>query len=168
MNIFAAGHLGILAAVVVVLLLAECAIAGALFAQARRTRRLGFRLDEVFGKGEGPDWEKLAHDLMGHVQADEARLAAVEALARATRARLAEAITRIGVVRYSAYPGEGPDLSFSLAMVDEAGTGVVLTGLYGREDTRLYLKPLKNSTSTFALSDEEKHALASAMEGATR
>lgn len=151
-----------------VLLLAEVAVAVVLGVQARRTRRLGLRLDTVFGKGEGADWEKVAHDLTGRVQSDEARLAAVEALARATRSQLAEAITRVGVVRYSAYPGEGPDLSFSLAMVDESGTGVVLTGLYGREETRLYLKPLKDGASTFALSEEEKHALAKAVEGATK
>lgn len=154
--------------VVLVLLVAELAIAGVLFAQARRTRRIGLRLDEVFGKGEGADWEKIARDLTSRVQSGDERLAAAEALAKATRAQLAKAITRVEVLRFSAYPGEGPDLSFSLAMVDESGTGVVLTGLYGREDTRLYLKPLKHGASAFALSDEEKQALASAMEGTSQ
>lgn len=80
-------------------------------------------------------------------------------------ASLTSAVTRIGIVRYSAFQGTGPDLSFSLALTDVRGSGVLLTGLHGREEMRLYLKPLKQGKSTYALSDEEEQALKRALEG---
>jgi hypothetical protein len=68
-------------------------------------------------------------------------------------------IQRVGMVRYNAFPDTGSDQSFSVALLDADGNGLVLTSLYGRTETRTYAKPVQGGKSTYALSDEEKAAL---------
>ena len=69
------------------------------------------------------------------------------------------------MVRYSAFQDTGSDLSFSLALLDEYNTGVVLNGIYSREMANIYAKPIKEGKSSYTLSDEEKEAIRKAIEG---
>jgi hypothetical protein len=66
---------------------------------------------------------------------------------------------RLAVVRYNAFDNMGADLSFSVAVLDEDNNGFVLTSLYGREDSRVYAKPVLHGDSAYALTDEEKAAI---------
>lgn len=68
-------------------------------------------------------------------------------------------VQHVGVVRFNAFQGTGSDLSFSLALLDANRDGVVLTSLYGRDESRTYVKPIRQGTSTYHLSEEEKQAL---------
>ena len=54
----------------------------------------------------------------------------------ALRQEVAGAVRRLAVVRYDAFGDMGGRLSWSLALVDDAGTGVVLTSIHGRSDAR--------------------------------
>ena len=74
-------------------------------------------------------------------------------------------IKKVGMVRYSAFQDTGSDLSFSLALLDEYNTGVVLNGIYSREMSNIYAKPIKEGKSSYTLSDEEKEAIRKAIEG---
>ncbi len=67
-----------------------------------------------------------------------------------------------GVVRYSAYENVGGDQSFSIALVDGVGTGLMLSGLNAHNDTRVYAKPLVQWRSSYTLSAEEQQALGQA------
>jgi hypothetical protein len=71
---------------------------------------------------------------------------------------------RMGLVRFSAFDQQGSDLSFSLALLDEEQNGVVLTSLFGRDDSRIYAKPVENAQSIYNLTDEEKRAIQVASE----
>lgn len=71
---------------------------------------------------------------------------------------------RMGMVRFSAFENQGSDLSFSLALIDDRLNGVVLTSLFGRDDSRIYAKPVEKGDSVYTLSDEEKKAIAVASE----
>ena len=68
-------------------------------------------------------------------------------------------VQKIGIVRYNAYQDVGSDLSFTLAMLDNKNNGVVLNGIYSREMSNIYAKPIINGESKYTLSDEEKEAL---------
>ncbi len=68
-------------------------------------------------------------------------------------------IQKIGIVRYSAFKDTGSDLSFALAMLDENNNGVLLNGIYSREMSNIYGKPIKNGKSDYTLSKEEEEAL---------
>ena len=55
--------------------------------------------------------------------------------------------------------GSGGNQSFATALLDEEGNGVVLSTLYSREKVSMFAKPVKNRTSEFELSEEEKDVL---------
>lgn len=68
-------------------------------------------------------------------------------------------IQKVGIVRYSAFKDTGSDLSFALALLDEKNNGVLLNGIYSREMSNIYGKPIKNGKSEYTLSKEEEEAL---------
>lgn len=71
---------------------------------------------------------------------------------------------KIGIVRYNAYQDVGSDLSFTLAILDNKNNGVVLNGIYSRDMSNIYAKPIINGESKYTLSEEEKEALKIAKE----
>ena len=68
-------------------------------------------------------------------------------------------IQKIGIIRYNAFKDTGSDLSFALAMLDDKNNGVVLNGIYSREMSNIYAKPVENGKSSYTLSEEEKMAI---------
>jgi hypothetical protein len=84
----------------------------------------------------------------------------------ALRAEAAGAIRHLGVVRYDAFAGGGPSvggrLSWSLALLDDGGDGVVLTAIHGRSEARTYAKSVSGWRSDQPMSPEEEAAVAAA------
>lgn len=76
---------------------------------------------------------------------------------------MATCIQKVGIVRYSAFKDMGSDLSFALALLDEANTGVVLNGIYSSEISNIYAKPVIKGNSTYTISAEERQAIDIAM-----
>ncbi len=72
---------------------------------------------------------------------------------------LAAAVQHVAVVRYDAFGDMGGLLSFSVAMLDDDGNGLVLTSINARSETRTYVKAVQGGTSEQALSPEEQEAL---------
>lgn len=72
---------------------------------------------------------------------------------------LKSCLQKTGMVRYNAFKDVGSDLSFALALLDEKNDGVVLNGIYSRDVSNIYAKPIKNGVSTYTLSHEEEEAV---------
>lgn len=68
-------------------------------------------------------------------------------------------LQKVGLVRFNAFPDAGGELSFALALLDGEDNGVVLTSLQGRDDARVYAKPVLAGRSPYALSPEERQAI---------
>lgn len=68
-------------------------------------------------------------------------------------------IQKIGIVRYNAFKDVGSNLSFTLALLNNNNNGVVLNGIYSRDNSNIYAKPIKDGKSEYILSDEEKEAI---------
>jgi hypothetical protein len=68
-------------------------------------------------------------------------------------------IQKVGVVRFNAFDNTGSDLSFAVTMMDATDSGFVLSGIYGREESRVYAKPVLRGESSYTLTKEEKQAL---------
>lgn len=77
---------------------------------------------------------------------------------------IAKCTQKIGMVRYNAYRDTGSDLSFTLALLNEHNDGVVLNGIYARDMSNIYAKPIENGQSKYTLSNEEKEAISRAMQ----
>lgn len=70
-----------------------------------------------------------------------------------------QCVQKIGMVRFSAFDGEGGNQSFAISLLDAHGNGVVMSSIYGRDSQRIYSKPVKNWQSDHPLTDEEKQAI---------
>jgi hypothetical protein len=73
-----------------------------------------------------------------------------------------DALRHLSVVRYDAIGDVGGHLSWSLALLDDAGHGVVLTSIHGRSEARTYAKNIAGWTCEQQLSPEEEEAIAHA------
>ena len=83
-------------------------------------------------------------------------------LARVDR-RVDGTVTNTAIVRYDAYEDTGGHQSASLALLDSARTGLVVTAIQGRDYARIYMKELERGRASVALSPEEQEAVERAM-----
>jgi hypothetical protein len=67
------------------------------------------------------------------------------------------------IVRYDAYEDTGGHQSASLALLDSARSGLVVTAIQGRDYARIYMKELVRGKASVALSPEEQEAVERAM-----
>ena len=93
-----------------------------------------------------------------HRPAGDADLAAL-------RADLGQALRHVAVVRYDAFGDMGGRLSFSAAVVDDHGDGLVLSSIHARGESRTYAKGVVGGASDATLTPEEQQALAAARTG---
>ena len=69
-------------------------------------------------------------------------------------------IQKVGIIRYNPYQNTGSDLCFALALLDFEDTGVVINGVYSRDNTtNTYAKPIEKGKSKYTLVKEEEEAL---------
>lgn len=111
--------------------------------------------DKTAGADQIAD-RNAAEDHSGHVDAELVRRVS------ALESRSFDGISQVAVVRYDAFEGSGGQLSYSVALLDEQGHGIVLTAIHGQAETRTYVKeiPLSEDTGRPAeLSPEEREVL---------
>jgi hypothetical protein len=77
--------------------------------------------------------------------------------------RVDDTVSKTAIVRYDAYENSGGHQSASVAMLDSARTGVVLSAIQGRDYARIYIKELDRGRASVALSPEELEAVERAM-----
>ena len=80
----------------------------------------------------------------------------------ALRAEAEGALRHLGLVRYDAFADVGGRLSWSLALADDGGNGVVLTAIHGRSEARSYAKSIAGWSCSQPMSPEEEEAVRSA------
>ena len=78
------------------------------------------------------------------------------------------ALQRFAIVRYDAFEDMGGQLSFSAALLDEHGDGLLITSINGRTETRTYAKSVQKLQSRHNLSGEEQAAIENAAAGLDR
>ena len=113
--------------------------------------------------GNGENIEEDLENYMYRVERVEKQNAEIKNLVDAIDANMDTCIQKIGIVRYNAFKDTGSDLSFALAMLDEKNNGVVLNGIYSREMSNIYAKPVQNGVSPYTVSEEEKQAIEKAV-----
>ena len=114
--------------------------------------------------GDGKNIEEDLENYMYRVERVEKQNAEIKGLINSIDANMANCIQKIGIVRYNAFKDTGSDLSFALAMLDERNNGIVLNGIYSREMSNIYAKPVENGKSTYTISEEEQEAIQKAID----
>ena len=87
----------------------------------------------------------------------------VQSRLESDEARIARGISRTAVIRYDAYNEMSGRQSSSMALLDEKGTGVVLSSILHRDQARLYVKGVSDGTPEVELSPEEDEAVRTAL-----
>lgn len=79
------------------------------------------------------------------------------------KSALTVVISRVATVRYDAFNNMGGQMSFSTAMLNDLGDGVVVTAINGRSETRTYIRNIKSQKCDVEISKEEVAAINQAM-----
>ncbi len=100
----------------------------------------------------------------GQIQRLEKAVRALHGTDKRQEALISSTVRHVGLLRYDAFEDVGGRLSFSCALLDDHGDGVVLTSINGRQETRVYAKPVTQGVSSYNLSTEEQEAIRQALE----
>lgn len=116
---------------------------------------------------QGMEGKNIEGVLMGHIEEVRQANNNVDELSRNYKFLheiAGTCVQNVGVVRFNAFDDTGSDLSFAVALLDAKGNGVILSSIFGRNESRTYAKPVTAGQSPYFLSDEEKQALSKAQE----
>lgn len=114
--------------------------------------------------GNGKNLEEDLETYMYRVNKVEQQNAQIENQIKNIDNNVLKCIQKVGMVRYNAFENTGSNLSFALALLDKNNSGIVLNGIYSREMSNIYAKPVENGKSTYTFSEEETQAIQKAME----
>jgi len=148
---------------VIVLAGAIVALAAWLVVLQRSESRLRSRLRRILSDNGSTGLDEV---LAGHATRIEqlgSRVDALTALQRELETATGRSLQKVGVVRFNPFQDSGGDQSFAIAMLDQRGSGVVVSSLHGRAETRIFAKQVTNGRSTHSLSDEEQQAIREAL-----
>lgn len=140
--------LGLVALLIVWLIVLHCRLSRMVSHYRRLTRGV-----------EGQHLEAALEVHLAAVRANAARLEETAQACQRLEAALQHSLQRVGLIRFNPFEDTGGDQSFSLALLDNHGDGVVISSLHGRSATRMYAKPVRRGTSRYPLSAEEEQAI---------
>lgn len=118
--------------------------------------------------GNGKNLEEDLETYMYRVEKVEKQNGEISTYIKNLDEDLTRCIQKVGIVRYNAFKDTGSDLSFALALLDENDNGVVLNGIYSREMSNIYAKPVEHGKSNYTISEEESQAIQKAMSSENR
>lgn len=113
--------------------------------------------------GNGDDIEEILKDFIVKVDNIEQENEEIKDFIYVLNERVNGCFQKTGMVRYNAFKDTGSNLSFALAILDKNNDGVVLNGIYSRDISNIYAKPVFNGKSEYKLSDEEVEAIIKAI-----
>lgn len=124
------------------------------------------RLTKLLRGGKTQSLEETIHSLESETKSLGLFRTDMEKYLRNVEKRLTKALQGVGTVRFQAFKGggEGGNQSFASAFVNEGGDGVIISSVYSRNLVGIYAKPLEKGSSRFELSQEEKDAVAKALQ----
>jgi hypothetical protein len=127
----------------------------------KRTAAMAERYEKMLSLADEADQGTILQ-LLSQLNAYETRFAPIEDYVTRVSTVLPHIIQGYGIVRYDAFDNIRGEQSFSIALIDEGGNGVVISALHAHSDTRIYAKQLEAWRSEHSLSAEEQQALGQA------
>jgi hypothetical protein len=129
-----------------------------------KLNRLMRLLNRLVPEGSESSLDRLLEQLLIKQEENRTLLASVETRLEKLHSLLQGCLQRVGLVRFDAFDDISGQQSFSVALLDNQGNGVVITSLFGRTESRCYAKPVIQGSSPHRLSEEEMAAIRQAME----
>ncbi|MBI4321637.1 MAG: DUF4446 family protein [Chloroflexi bacterium] len=108
---------------------------------------------------DGGNLEQILEKHLSHLLETSVRVDDLTAYCQEMDQMVRRAIQRVGVVRFNPFGDTGGDQSFSIALLDNAGNGVVISSLFSRTGNRIYAKSIQSGQSRHPLTAEEEQAI---------
>ena len=124
-----------------------------------RVRRAIVHYEQLVGGVDNINLEEALDRLIGVVQDTSTRMEATETFCRELDQGLQRSIQKVGVLRHNPFSDTGGDQSFCVALLDAFDDGLVLSSLFSRTETRVFVKPIVRGQSKYPLSEEELKAI---------
>lgn len=151
-----------------ILLVAVVVLAIMVVNLARQVRQSRNRWRDLLAGVDGENLERMVYDNMKQSLALEEEFLAVKERVGGLETKMRTSKRYAGLMRFDAFEDVGGSQSFSMAIYDEEGNGVVVTSQVGRDSCRVYGKPLYNGKSEVNLTVEEQRAIEAAAASRTR
>ena len=148
---------------VIVLAIAVLGLAAWLVVLQRSESRLRRRLRRILSDNGSTGLDEVLAGQATRIEQLATRVDALTALQRELETATGRSLQKVGVIRFNPFQDSGGDQSFAIAMLDQRGSGVVVSSLHGRAETRIFAKQVTNGRSTHSLSDEEQQAIREAL-----
>ncbi|MBI4709018.1 MAG: DUF4446 family protein [Candidatus Portnoybacteria bacterium] len=126
--------------------------------------QMGKKIKLLLGGSKAADLEGVIFEQIKRLRQTEKGLKEINKFAQYLDKMAQKSIQKVGVVRFNPFKesGTGSDQSFSIALLDPNNNGFTISGLFTREGTRLYVKPILAGESKYPLSNEEREAIGTA------
>ena len=149
---------------IIIILIINCILLVSVIISNARISKMNKNNKEFMRKlGTGRDISEDLNNYMDRIIELEAGLSETHTYCRQLDNKMKDCIQKIGIVRYNAYNDAGNELSFAVALLDDKNNGVVFNGIYSREMSNIYAKPVINGKSKYTITEEENEALLKAM-----
>lgn len=110
--------------------------------------------------GNGMNLDTMIRSYIGEVEEVKEEEIRIKKRCSEIEKNMEKCLQKVGLVRYNAFNNTGSDLCFALALLDFEDNGVIVNGIYSRDNTTTtYAKPIENGKSKYALTKEEREAL---------
>ena len=120
---------------------------------------LELRLKKLFRGRKAKDLEEVMATLDKELKRLDTSREEIEKYLATAEKRLRKSVQNVGVIRFNPFDDAGSNQSFAIALLDESGNGVVLSGLYSRDKVNVFAKPIEKHISKYTLTNEEKEAI---------
>ena len=129
----------------------------------RSEARLRRRLKRILSDDGSTGLDEVLDGQAKRIDQLASRVDALNALEHELEAASQLALQKVGIVRFNPFQDAGGDQSFAIALLDQGGSGLVVSSLHGRAETRVFAKQVTNGRSRHTLSDEEQDAIRAAL-----
>lgn len=117
--------------------------------------RMEIRLKKIFRGKKAQDLEEIMTGLRKDIDTLYGLEKELDTKAKNMDARIRTSLRGIDTIRFNPFKDQGSNQSFAIGLLNEEGTGVVLSSLYSRDRVSVFAKPIKNGQPEYELTEEE-------------
>ncbi|HOR87165.1 MAG TPA: DUF4446 family protein [Bacillota bacterium] len=124
-----------------------------------RLARLGKRYKKFMCGSSAKNFENMLLDHIEDIEEAVERVNIINDDLVSLKNQMDRCVQKCNIIRYNAFNDTGSDLSYSIAMLDNFNDGLIITSIYGRNESTNYAKPISKGVSSYPLSVEEELVL---------
>lgn len=147
-----------LAVIVAVLLLIIIMLMGWLWSVKNKLAALQAKYD-FFTQGKEANIDTVLTDTLHELHRTGRELEDLQARHEKLYEQVQGCLQTVKLTRYDAFDAMGGEMSYSILLTDAKKNGLILTSIYGREESRCYAKNIQDGKSAYPLAEEEKKLL---------